>query len=187
MNIEDVNLTKLWIERFVIGLRLCPFAHFSFYDDTIYYETSANSRMDPCVKDVLSIVETMETKSSDKLSNAFLIFEATISFDFMLQMKEKSDNVLKKKNLEAVFQTVVFHPDFQFSGESFQASGNFTNRSPLPMLHILRVDEVAHAIDVTEDVDDIPFRNKELLEKINIKQISEVFKDDFIEKNKAYI
>ena len=131
--------------------------------------------------------EIMKTKKSDEISNAFMIFNSKLSFDSALSLKEKSDQVLNEKQLDKDLQTVVFHPDFQFADESYHASGNFTNRSPLPMVHVLRVDEVAHAIKVTPNVDDIPFRNKDVLEKIGIKSISEVFQDDFIDRNKKYI
>ena len=187
MEDENVNLTKLWIERFVIGLRLCPFAHFSFYNGTIYYDVSGSLQMKDCKNDLWELILKMKHTKPDVISNSFLLYDPSLSFHFMLDLKERVDALLVKKSVDEEFQIVVFHPDFQFGDEEFHASGNFTNRSPLPTIHILRVDEVAHAIDVTEDVDEIPFRNKRVLENLNIKKISEVFEDDFMEKIKPYI
>ncbi|MEM9547292.1 MAG: DUF1415 family protein [Bacteroidota bacterium] len=184
---NGVKVTKLWIERFVIGLRLCPFARYSFYDDTIYYESSNATKLEDCLNDLLSIVQKMDKTSSKNLSNAFVIFNASYSFFDMLDLKEYLDSHLEENELLDQFQFVVFHPEFQFADEEFHASGNFTNRSPLPMIHILREDEVAQAIEKTEDVDRIPYRNKEVLEKIKIKKISEVFEDRFMEKINTYI
>ncbi len=184
---ENVKLTKLWIERFVIGLRLCPFAHFSFYGDTIYYDVTSATKLIKVRDELMALAQKMYETGPSEISNAFLIFDESLSFDFMLLAKEKFDAELMRNGLEEKFQTVVFHPEFQFGDEDFHAPGNFTNRSPLPMIHMLRIDEVAHAIEVTENVDDIPFRNKEVLEKLNIKKISEVFDDDFMELIKPYI
>jgi len=184
---ENVKLTKLWIERFVIGLGLCPFAHFSFYDDAIYYDVTSASKLNKCKIELMAMVQKMDLAEPKDVSNAFLIFDASLSFEFMLTLKERFDVELRRNELDEKFQTVVFHPDFQFGDEEFHAPGNFTNRSPLPMIHVLRIDEVARAIEVTDDVNDIPFRNKKVLEKLNMKKISEVFDDDFMEKIKPYI
>ena len=184
---ESVNVTKLWIERFVIGLRLCPFAHFSFYNGTICYDVSRSLQKEDCLNDLWDMIMKMKQTKQEEISNSFLLYHRSLSFDFMLGLKEEMDALLVEKSLEKEFQTVVFHPDFQFGDETFHASGNFTNRSPLPMIHILRVEEVARAIDLTEDVEEIPFRNKRVLENLKIKNIAEVFDDDFMEKIKPYI
>jgi len=184
---DGVKLTKLWIERFVIGLRLCPFAHYSFYGNTIYYKESTSFELKDCVYDLMSVVQKMNAISPSELSNAFLIFNSSLSFHEMLNLKEQFDDKLLENNLADEFQVVVFHPEFQFGDEDFHAAGNFVNRSPLPMIHLLREEEVAKAIESTDDVDQIPLRNKDVLEKIKIRNISEVFEDEFVEKIKPYI
>ena len=187
MELDNVKLTKQWIERFVIGLRLCPFAHYSFYGNTIYYELSQCSAAKDCLGDVMKVILKMNAVSQSEISNAFVLFDEILSFDFLLNLKEKINFILDKGELEGIFQIVVFHPDFQFADEDFNAHGNFINRSPLPMIHILRENEVTHAIEETEDVDQIPIRNKAILEKMEIKSISEIFNDDFMDKIAAYI
>ena len=187
MDNANVKLTKLWIERFVIGLRLCPFAHFSFYDNTIYYDVSLNKKVKSCTKDLIDMVTKMKNSPESEISNAFLIMDKSLTFDFMLTLKSKSDHILEDDEFESLFQTVVFHPEFQFADESFHASGNFINRSPLPMIHVLRTEEVSRAIESTLNVKEIPYQNKKLLEDINIKSISEVFEENFMDKIKPYI
>lgn len=187
MKSEVVNLTKVWIERFVIGLKLCPFAHFSYYDDTIYYEISKNNQLKECQIDLLDVILKMKVNGPSQISNAFLIFEQPLSFGFLLELKERVDTYLEDSSYQGIFQSVVFHPEFQFADEKFIAAGNFINRSPYPMVHILRVNEVSRAIDATPNVEEIPYRNKKVLEDLNLKRISEVFEDDFIEKIKSYI
>lgn len=187
MDNEVVKLTKLWIERFVIGLRLCPFAHYSFYDETIYYDITASKEIKACLKDLSDMDAKMRKSTGSEISNAFLIFDKSLTFDFMLTLKEECDIRLEEDENDNLFQTVVFHPEFQFADENFHASGNFINRSPLPMIHFLRLDEVTRAIESTPNVKEIPFQNKKLLEDINIKSISEVFEENFMDEIKPYI
>lgn len=184
MDNDVTKLTKLWIERFVIGLRLCPFAHFSFYENTIYYEVTSNENHHHCLVDLQKMITKMDAMDEKELSNSFLIFSGKVSFEFLLELKQSIDEVLEEAGK---WQVVVFHPEFQFAGEAYHAAGNFINRSPYGMLHILRVEEVARAIEATPNVDEIPFENKKLLEDIQIKSISEIFEGDFVEKIKPYI
>jgi len=187
MEASPVSLTKQWIERFVIGLRLCPFAHYSFYGDTIYYELSKAKKEKSQLMDLMRVTNLILNTSTDQISNAFVILDAPISFLATLQLKEQLDQGLAVQGKDQDIQTVVFHPEFQFADEDYHAAGNFTNRSPHPMIHILREAEVAHAIEATEDVENIPFRNKAVLEDIRIKHISEIFAEGFVERIRPYI
>ena len=63
-------------------------------------------------------------------------------------------------------QTVGFHPRFQYAHENPDDASNLTNRSPYPMIHILRVDEVAQAIDEYGDTDRISERNMAYLRNL---------------------
>ena len=66
-----------------------------------------------------------------------------------------------------IIQTVLlnqlahFHPDYMFAGEDSGDAANFTNRSPWPMLHLLREVDIEQAIAHYEDVNRIPARNIE--------------------------
>ena len=182
---EVVKVTKQWIERFVIGLRLCPFAHFSFYNGTIYYEVQNRNDRAIGLDALLKMARVIRQKSEAELSNAFMIFDNDLSFMDLLDLKEKFDDIIENDNHEIPLQSVVFHPHFQFADEEFNAHGNFINRSPYGMIHILRAEEVARAIEATPNVEEIPFRNKALLEQIGITNISEVFEEDFVEKNRV--
>jgi len=66
-------------------------------------------------------------------------------------------------SLNEEFQLVVFHPNFLFADGSKDDPANFTNRSPYPMIHILRSDSVSKAIDHHPNVENIPLENMEKL------------------------
>ena len=48
------------------------------------------------------------------------------------------DNLLVQLGYEGVLQLATFHPQYLFEGEDEDDMSHFTNRSPYPMLHIIR-------------------------------------------------
>ncbi len=68
---------------------------------------------------------------------------------------------LEENELDETFQLVGFHPVYQFEGEDVNARSNFTNRSPFPMIHIIREESMMKAIEGYGEskVDQIPEKN----------------------------
>ena len=187
---KHITKTKEWIERLIIGLDLCPFAKFPFREGLIHYETSDSDEFKSMMAELVELVQKLATTKSksdldDKsavLSNAFIIYTEDVSFGFLLDLEYSFLGLLEDAGLDTKFQTVVFHPEFKYEGEEENAHGNFTNRSPYPMIHILRAEEVAEAIEKTPHVDMIPEINAAKLDKLALKKISEVFESNFEER-----
>ena len=53
--------------------------------------------------------------------------------------------------LEGVIQIASFHPQYQFAGTEPDDVENYTNRSPYPMLHLLREASVERAVAAFPD------------------------------------
>ena len=69
------------------------------------------------------------------------------------------EGLLVQEGYEGEFQVASFHPDYQFEGTRPEDAENYTNRSPYPMLHLIREDSLEHAVTHYPDVDAIPQRN----------------------------
>ena len=177
-----LDLTKQWIERLVIGLNLCPFAKFSFQEGLIHYELSDSDDFRPMMEELVNLIEKMNSVENDVISNSLMIYSSDISFEFMLDLEYSFLGLLEEAGLDTKYQTVVFHPQFRYEGEDLNAHGNFTNRSPYSMIHILRAEEVSNAIATTLNVDLIPVNNAAKLERLGITKISEVFENGFEER-----
>ena len=54
---------------------------------------------------------------------------------------------LAAADLTDYIQIASFHPQFEFGDNSDNSAGNYTNRSPFPLIHLLRVDNVSNAIE----------------------------------------
>jgi hypothetical protein len=63
-------------------------------------------------------------------------------------------------------QVASFHPSYRFSGSREQDIENYTNRSPYPMLHLLREASVARAVASFPGVDDIGEKNMDTLRRL---------------------
>jgi hypothetical protein len=78
---------------------------------------------------------------------------------------EVCDAAVAQLGLEGVVQVASFHPQYQFAGTAPQDVENCTNRSPFPMLHLLREESVAAAA-VAMDTDEIYRRNIRVLREL---------------------
>ena len=68
--------------------------------------------------------------------------------------------------LEGELQVASFHPQYQFSGTESGDIENYTNRSPYPMLHLLREASIERAIAALPDAAEIYRRNIRTLREL---------------------
>ena len=80
-----------------------------------------------------------------------------------------ADELLAELELDEVIQIASFHPRYQFRGTDPDDITNFTNRSPYPTLHLLREESVTRAVDSSVDVDAIPEKNIETLNRLGLQ------------------
>jgi hypothetical protein len=73
--------------------------------------------------------------------------------------------------LEGRVQLASFHPDYQFAGVEVDDPANFTNRSPLPMFHLIREDGLAAALETYPAPERIPERNIRHLRRLGIEGV----------------
>jgi len=73
------------------------------------------------------------------------------------QFLDWCDRLLEQK--VGVFQIASFHPEYQFADTEINDVENYTNRSPYPILHILREASVEEAIANYPNAEDIPAKN----------------------------
>jgi hypothetical protein len=76
-----------------------------------------------------------------------------------------------------VIQLASFHPDYLFAGTAPGAAENYTNRSPYPMLHLLREDSISAVAAARGDLREIPRHNVETLRRLGRAKILAMLKD----------
>src|SRR4051812_47398368 len=73
--------------------------------------------------------------------------------DFLgfLDLVARAERLVRKRGLEGVVQVAHFHPRFVFADSDEDDIGNCTNRSPHPVLHLLREESVDRAVAAFPD------------------------------------
>jgi len=155
--------TRNWVESVVIALNLCPFAARELNQDRIRFSLSKADNVASLLADLE--VELQTLKQDERIETTLLVHpQALTDFSEYNQFLDILDTLLIETGLEGVFQIASFHPDYQFAGTQADDVSNYTNRSPYPMLHLIREASLERAVANYPDADQIPQRNIELLE-----------------------
>lgn len=97
---------------------------------------------------------------NESIETTLLIFPHQYAdFESYLDLVDLSEALLEEQGYEGIYQVASFHPDYCFSGSEETDPANYTNRSPYPMLHLLREDSVTRVLEHYEDPEGIPERN----------------------------
>jgi hypothetical protein len=79
---------------------------------------------------------------------------------------EVCEATVRDLGLEGELQVASFHPQYQFADTQPDDISNYTNRSPFPMLHLLREASVERAVAAAGDTDEIYRRNIRTLRQL---------------------
>lgn len=142
-----IDATRVWLERVVIGLNLCPFAKAVHVKGQIHYAVchalSASELVDVLDAEIKALLALDPKERDTTLLIAPGVLEEFLDFnDFLYQ----ANRLLKRQRLQGVIQLASFHPCYQFAGVPKEDISNFTNRSPYPTLHLLREDSIDKAV-----------------------------------------
>ncbi len=164
---EVVAATQAWLEADVIGLNLCPFAKAVHVGRQIRYFVSRAETADRLQADLASELRLLETLDPAKVDTTLLIHPSVFGhfpdFNDFLGVAEAT---VEELGFAGVFQIASFHPRYQFAGTGPEDVTNRSNRSPYPMLHILREASLSRAVAEHPDAAGIPARNIETLRRL---------------------
>ena len=157
-NEQIIEQTKNWIREVVIGCNFCPFAAREVKQNTIHYQVEGSDRVDTCLQTLLS--ECSRLDANDEIATTLVIFPNTFQrFDDFLDLVAKAEKLMQRNGYEGIYQLASFQPLYQFAGVPAGDAANYTNRSPYPMLHILREAAIDKALANFPDPEGIPERN----------------------------
>jgi len=149
--------TQNWILNVVVGLNFCPFAAREVKRGSIRYEV-VNGDKKAVLEALSAALERMD--ADREVETMFLILpEGFGRFMEYLKLADAAEKWLAKAGYEGIYQVASFHPDYLFAGSRADDAANYTNRSPYPMLHLLREESVSRAVDSVPDPEAIPERN----------------------------
>ncbi len=169
---DVIDTTKSWIEKVVVGLSFCPFAVKPFKEGNIRYKVVDGKSLEQALTSL--VVEMMFLDDNETTETTLIIFSNNFSdFNKYLELLDLSEQLLEKEGYEGVYQIASFHPKYLFAGTTDADPSNYTNRSPYPMLHILREDRLEQAIKKHTNANQIPDKNIQKANELGV----EYFKD----------
>lgn len=163
-----IAATRRWIERAVIGLNLCPFARAPYQERRVRLQVSAARDAEAALDDLCGELQSLHAADPADCETTLLIlpraFGDFLDFNDFLDQADAAIGVLK---LDGEIQVASFHPDYCFADSAPGDIENCTNRSPFPILHLLREASVGRAVDAMADTDDIYRRNMDTLRRLD--------------------
>jgi hypothetical protein len=151
-NTRIIAATVLWLERAVIGLNLCPFAKAVYVKQQIRYVVSAATDPEALREELVRELGLLTQTPAAEIETTLLIHPHALA-DFLdyNDFLDVADATLAELELTDEFQIASFHPRYQFAGTQPDDIENYTNRSPYPMLHLLREASVTQALAAFPD------------------------------------
>ncbi len=160
-----IRSIKNWVESFVVELNLCPFARGVLAENRVRFSVTGVATEE----ELLTALQVeLELLNRDPSIETTLLIHPAILQDFYdyNQFLDSADQLLLQMKLEGVYQVASFHPDYQFGGTDPDDVENYTNRSPYPVLHLIREASLERAVAGYPDADQIPARNIALMKNL---------------------
>jgi hypothetical protein len=174
-----VARTASWVEKVVIGLGLCPFAKAVQAKGQVRYVLSSAATTAALLSDLKR--ELLALAAADPaLVDTTLLIHPRVLADFLdyNDFLGEADDLLCDLQLEGVLQLASFHPDYCFADSPPTDPANHTNRSPYPLLHLLREASVTRALETLAEPSAIYERNIETLRAMDPASLAQLLRDD---------
>ena len=170
-----IDLTRKWVETFVVGLNLCPFAKKELVNDRVRFTVSEADTEEGLLQ---ALAQELDLLAADGTIETTILIHPSVLQDFAdyNQFLSLTDALIAEMDFEGIFQVASFHPDYQFGGTMPEDAENYTNRSPYPMLHILREESLEGAISSHSAIDQIPLRNIALMNELGSERLKEMLR-----------
>jgi uncharacterized protein len=156
--------TQHWLERAVIGLNLCPFAKAVHQKQQIRWVVSPARTRQRLLQDLMHELQRLQAADAQQIETTVLIHPCVLRpFARYNEFLDVADGLLHEMRLDGVLQIASFHPQYRFADAAADDPANNSNRSPFPMLHLLREASVEQAVKAFPDAAHIYQRNIETL------------------------
>ena len=158
VNESAISAVEQWVKQVVIEENFCPFAKPVEQNGSICYVTTQSNTLETALMHL--IVECERLSESQQYETTLLIFDKGFKiFDDFLDLMSLADDLIVEQGYEGVFQLAHFHPHYCFDGCDEQDAESYTNRSPFPILHLLRESSVEQGLKSISLPENIPNRN----------------------------
>lgn len=157
---DPERITRRWLTDCVLALELCPFAGPVVRDESLRIAVSNAAEPETQLQDFLQELDLIQGSSEEAISTTLLVLaQGPAEFEDFLDLIENAQSLLERAGLEGVVQLAHFHPHYLFAGEPEDGLSHFTNRAPLPTLHLIRESMMSRVLESFPNPEAIPARN----------------------------
>lgn len=164
-SLPEQQICRQWLEQMVIGHNFCPFAQREFLRNSIRYVVCHSSKSKVVLDKLLDECRYLDEQPATE-TTLLIMPVGFADFYRYLQWLDAAQQCLLDAGYEGIYQLASFHPDYCFTDCEYDDAANFTNRSPYPIVHLLREERLASAIAAYPAVEDIPQRNMDYARRL---------------------
>lgn len=175
MTHQDDTL-QAWIEQAIIGLNLCPFARSPWKDGLVRTTWSTASSLDDAFDHAIDELDHLLNVPASEVATTLVVFPQALSdfYDF-IDLASSFDALLEDSGAHQLVQLATFHPDYLFEGEDPEDVSHYTNRSPWPIFHLLRQEDVTRAAALHHDTLSVPEANIATLDDMGEARVRQMW------------
>lgn len=170
LNADDdqiIAATERWLEKAVIGLNLCPFAKAVHVKKQVRYVVSNATTVEALLETLMNELQLLSDTPAEEIDTTLLIHPFVLNdFTDYNEFLDVADAAVEDMHLDGEIQVASFHPQYQFAESDINDIGNYTNRAPYPILHLLREDSIERAVEAFPEASEIFEKNIETMEKL---------------------
>lgn len=167
---QAASEVRIWLERAVVGLNLCPFARAPLVHGRLRIQVSQARDAEALLADLDGELTLLGERPSSEIETTLLVHPYALNdFGDYNDFLTIADMAVRTRGMEGEIQIASFHPDYQFADSDPDDIENYTNRAPHPILHLLRETSIDAAVAAMPDTDAIYKRNKKTLRSLGLE------------------
>lgn len=179
-----IEQTHKWINAFVIKNNLCPFAKQEMERNSIKFivaqSTDSIQAMEAIHAEIRFLNET------PAIETTFIIFPKFLQ-DFIdyLNFSDNAESLLTDDGYGGIYHLATFHPNYCFADAAFEDVTNYTNRSPYPMIQIIREASLKKASHTYGNIGKIIRKNMAYLRALGLNKVKKLLKESLAPSEKS--
>lgn len=174
-----IHATQKWLTSFIIEYNICPFAHREHQRNSIRYRVASSGQLESTLETLIEECVYLD-EHTDTETTLLILPKGFDNFEDYLDMLTMAEQLLLLQGYEGVYQLASFHPDYCFEEDINNNSNteidpaHYTNRSPYPILHIIREASLERALSHYPDPENIPVRNIKLTREMGLQALQKI-------------
>ena len=178
-NTPYIQHTQKWLENIIVAHNFCPFAKREVINKSIRFDVVEHQDIESCLEALILACETMDEDSKVE-TTLIVLSHGFTDFEEYLDLLDISERLLEARRYEGVYQLASFHPNYCFDEAASDDPANYTNRSPYPMLHLLREASIEASLKNIEDPETIPLNNIERARAIGLEALEKQLENCYV-------